>query len=330
MRELLRFQPLYQERVWGGRALESMFGRTLPPGAPIGESWEIVDRDEAHSVLESGPLGGQSLRAVLARHAADIMGPGWPAGAPFPILVKWLDCRERLSLQVHPPASIAAELKGEPKTENWYIAHTAPGAELIVGLRRGVTRAQFERAITDNTLEQCVHHFRVAAGDSILVHSGQVHAIDAGNLILEIQQNSDTTYRVYDWGRVGLDGLPRQLHIDESLRSIDWTDFEPATVRAAPTSGVIAECAAFRLRRVVLGPGERVHLRSGEQPRILSVVSGVVRAKSDGNGGTRSPFGQKLGRGENVLVPHAGAFTFAAEVTTIILLTENFVPNVAR
>jgi mannose-6-phosphate isomerase len=324
MRDLLRFQPLYQERVWGGRALESALGRALPAGAPIGESWEIVDRREAQSIVEGGPWAGQSLRRVLAQHSAAIMGPAWPAGKPFPMLVKWLDCRERLSLQVHPPAAVADELKGEPKTENWYIAHSVPGAELLVGLRRGVTRAQFEQAIADGTLEACVHHFNVAAGDSILVHSGQVHAIDAGNLILEIQQNSDTTYRVFDWGRAGLDGLPRPLHIAQSLRSIDWEDFEPAPVRAAPTSGVIADCAEFRIRRVVLGAGERVHLRAGEQPRLLSVVSGAVRASSDGNGGTRSPHGHKLARGDNALAPCAGAFTIAAETTAILLITENF------
>lgn len=323
MRELLRFHPLYQPRVWGGRSLETTLGRQLPPGEPIGESWEVVDRSEAQSVVDGGALAGQSLRSLLESHAADIMGPGWPARKPFPILVKWLDCRERLSLQVHPPAAIATELGGEPKTENWYIAHTAPGAELIVGLKRGVTREQFERAIAQNTLEKCVHRFRVATGDSILVHSGQVHAIDAGNLILEIQQNSDTTYRVYDWGRVGLDGQPRQLHVSQSLRSIDWDDFEPAPTRSAPTSGVIAECAEFRIRRCVLGMGERVHLRAGEQPRLVSVVSGSVRAGSEGTG-TRSPFGQKLGRGDNVLAPYAGAFTFAAESTTILLVTENF------
>jgi mannose-6-phosphate isomerase len=327
MRDLLRFQPLYQERVWGGRALESALGRTLPAGNAIGESWEIVDRTEAQSIVEGGALNGQSLRSVLLKHGADVMGPAWPAGKPFPVLVKWLDCRERLSLQVHPPAAVAAELKAEPKTENWYIAQTVPGAELIVGLKRGVTREQFERAITEQTLEQCVHHFRVAAGDSILVHSGQVHAIDAGNLILEIQQNSDTTYRVYDWGRVGLDGQPRQLHIAQSLRSIDWTDFEPAPLRAAPTSGVIADCAEFRIRRVVLGAGERVHVRAGEQPRLISVVSGTVRSAADGNG-TRSPFSQKLNRGDNVLAPFAGAFTFTAETTTILLVTENFVEGV--
>lgn len=324
MRELLRFQPLYRERVWGGRALDTALGRVLPAGDPIGESWEIVDRADAQSIVEGGTLNGQTLRNVLARHADDVMGPGWQGDRPFPILVKWLDCRERLSLQVHPPAGVAGELAGEPKTENWYIAETAPDAELIVGLKRGITREQFERAIGDDTLEGCVHRFSVAAGDSILVHSGQVHAIDAGNLILEIQQNSDTTYRVYDWGRVGLDGLPRQLHVAQSLRSIDWTDFEPAPVRAAPTSGVIADCAEFRIRRVVLGAGERTHLRAGEQPRILSVVSGALRAASETSGGTRSPFGQKLTRGENVVVPYAGAFTLSAETTTILLLTENF------
>jgi len=327
MRELLRLRPLYQQRVWGGRALESTLDRKLPPGVPIGESWEIVDRAEAQSVIEGGPLHGTTLRDAIARNAATIMGPKWPATKVFPILVKWLDCRERLSLQVHPPAAVAPELGGEAKTENWYIAHTKPDAELIVGLKRGVTREQFERAIGANTLEECVHHFRVAAGDSILVHSGQVHAIDAGNLILEIQQNSDTTYRVYDWGRVGLDGKPRQLHISESLRSIDWNDFEPSPVRAAPTSGVIADCPEFQIRRVVLGAGERLHLRANEQPRILSVVSGALRANSETGSGTKTPFGQKLNRGDNVLVPYAGAFTFAAEGMTILLVTEDFAPS---
>jgi mannose-6-phosphate isomerase len=304
--------------------LETTLGRKLPAGAPIGESWEIVDRPEAQSVVRGGALDGRTLRELLFSSAAQIMGPKWPADRPFPILVKWLDCRERLGLQVHPPAAIARSLGGEPKTENWYIAHTAPGAELLVGLRRGVTRAQFEKAIGESKLEECVHHFSVAAGDSILVHSGQVHAIDAGNLILEIQQNSDTTYRVYDWGRVGLNGKPRQMHVEQSLRSIDWNDFEPTPVRAAPTSGVIADCPEFQIRRVVLGAGERLHLRAGEQPRLLSVVSGSLLASTEQNGGTRSPIGSKLGRGENVLLPYAGAFTFVADTTAILLVTENF------
>lgn len=325
MREILRFEPIYQERVWGGRVLESTFARALPPNQPIGESWEIVDRPEAQSVVRAGNLKGTTLRKLIETRGAEVMGPGWPTERTFPILVKWLDCRERLSLQVHPPAAVAAELKGEPKTENWYIAHSTADACLLVGLKRGVTREQFERAITDNTLETCIHQFRVAAGDSILVHSGQVHAIDAGNLILEIQQNSDTTYRVYDWGRVGLDGKPRQLHIQQSLQSIQWDDFEPVPVRGAPTSGVIADCEEFTIRRVVLGAGERLSLGAGEQPRLVSLVSGSLRCGSAENGsGSRAPFGQTLAPGENVLLPFAGAFTFTAASTSILLLTENF------
>lgn len=327
MREILRFEPIYQERVWGGRALESAFGRTLPAASPIGESWEIVDRPEAQSVVRSGHFAGKTIRALIESNAAELMGPTWKASRAFPVLVKWLDCCERLSLQVHPPARVASELKGEPKTENWYIAHSTADAHLLVGLRRGVTREQFEKAITGGTLENCIHHFKVAAGDSILVHSGQVHAIDAGNVILEIQQNSDTTYRVYDWGRVGLDGRPRQLHIQQSLRSIQWDDFEPAPVRGAPTSGVIADCPEFRIRRVVLGAGERLSVKAGEQPRLVSVVSGSVRPTLENipSGRANTATNGLLQPGENVLLPYAGAFTFVAATTSILLITENFV-----
>jgi len=293
---LLRFAPLYQERVWGGRALASALGRTLPAGdRPIGESWELVDRPEAQSRVVGGPWAGQSLRAVIAADPAGVMGPGWAAARPFPILVKWLDCRERLSLQVHPPAAVAGELRGEPKTENWYLAECQPGAHLIVGLRRGVTREAF------------------AAGDSILVRSGQLHAIDGGNLILEIQQNSDTTYRVYDWGRVGLDGRPRQLHVEESLRSILWDDVEPTPRRAGPGSAVLADAPEFRLRRVALAPGESLRLAAGDQPRILSVVAGRLEGA-----------GEPLRRGDNLLAPYAGAFALTASEGATVLVTENF------
>jgi mannose-6-phosphate isomerase len=314
MHEIIHFEPLYQKRVWGGRGFESSLGRTLPGNDPIGESWEIVDRPEAQSVIRGGKFAGKTLRDVISSHPVEVMGATWPKKKLFPILVKWLDCQERLSLQVHPPAAIAPSLKGEPKTETWFIADTQPGASLIVGLKKGVTREQFEKAIADNTLEQCVHRFPVAEGDSILVHSGQVHAIDGGNLILEIQQNSDTTYRVYDWGRVGLDGKPRQLHVQESLASIKWDDFEPAPVRGAPTSGVIAECAEFRIRRVVLDRDEVLSFPAGEQPRILSVVTGEL------NG----PGKDHVRRGENALLPCAGGFTFKAAAPSLVLVTENF------
>ena len=323
MQAIFTFQSLYQKRIWGGRALESALGRTLPAGEPIGESWEIVDRPEAQSVVRDGPLAGHTLRALVAASSADLMGPRWPADRPFPILVKWLDCRERLSLQVHPPAAVAAELHGEPKTENWFVADATPDAHLIVGLKRGVTRARFEQALANGTLASCLHRFPVSAGDSILVESGRLHAIDAGNLILEIQQNSDTTYRVYDWGRVGLDGKPRQMHVAESLRSIRWEDFEPEPLRKAPGSAIIADCTEFRIRRVVLGQGEIVQVAAREQPRLLSVVSGTVEVEA-----SPRPAGPiaaaKLGRGDNGLLPFAASSMVRATAPAVLLVTENF------
>lgn len=317
MNEVLRFAPIYQDRVWGGRVLESALQRTLPREGPIGESWEVVDRPEAQSVCVGGALAGVSIRDALARHGEAIMGPGWPADRPFPILIKWLDCRERLSLQVHPPAEIAPAMGGEPKTENWFIAETSGDAGLIVGLKKGATRAAFAQALVDNTLESCVHRFPVQTGDSILVESGTVHAIDGGNLILEIQQNSDTTYRVYDWGRVGLDGSPRQLHIAESLASIDWDFFEPEAVKAQNEPAVIAESSEFAIRRQPLAAGESLAFAAGEQPRLISVVSGEVTVSGD------TPV--TLGKGDNALLPYAGSFEVSAAAgDALVLITENF------
>ncbi len=176
-----------------------------------------------------------------------------------------------------------------------------------------------------------MHHFPVAAGDSILVHSGQVHAIDAGNLILEIQQNSDTTYRVYDWGRAGRDGRPRQLHIAESLRSIQWDEFEPAPVRAAPTPGVIADCDEFRIRRVVLGAGERLDLAAGEQPRLLSVVSGCVVPPGPGDGPAGGAAALvRLGRERPPALRGRLHLCGGRDHGDLVLLTENFVREIPR
>jgi mannose-6-phosphate isomerase len=314
MQEFLRFAPLPQERVWGGRALESALGRDLPPGdRPFGESWEIVDRPEAQSVVVGGQFAGLTLRELMERHSAEIMGPRWPAGKAFPLLVKWLDCRERLSLQVHPPATVAKELGGEPKTENWFIAAAAPQAHLIVGLKPGVTRAQFEAAVAAGTAEACVNRFPVAAGDSVFVRSGTVHAIDGGNLILEIQQNSDTTYRVFDWGRVGLDGKPRQLHLAESLQSILWDAAPPRVVKGERKTAMLADAPEFQIRRVPLVAGETLRFAAGEQPRILSVVEGRLSSASG-----------ELLQGENAVVPIENEFIPKAVVNSSVLVTENF------
>lgn len=313
MTSFLNFKPIYQERVWGGRELESFLRRKLPGTAPIGESWELVDRAEAQSIVATGPWAGQSLRDLLARQAQEIMGPNWPKDRPFPILVKWLDCRDRLSVQVHPPASIAARLGGEPKTENWYFAQVEPGAAVYAGLRPGVTRGNFEAAIAAGTVDQCLERPAVRKGDSLLIHSGVMHAIDAGNVILEIQQNSDTTYRVYDWGRVGLDGKPRALHVRESLECLSANDAPaPRIVRAENSSGVLAQCREFTIRQVRLPAGDRLEFPPRQQPRILSVVEGSTDA------------GSTLKRGDNVLIPYAAHFTLVAPADMTLLITENF------
>lgn len=316
----LLFRPLYQKRVWGGRVLAPAFGRQLPTGAKIGESWEIVDRPGAQSVVARGPHAGRTLHDLLERDGAAIMGPAWPGGRPFPVLVKWLDCQDRLSLQVHPPADVADELGGEPKTENWYIARAEPHASLLVGLKRGATRAAFERALADSTLEPLVHRMPVQAGDSMFVPSGRLHAIDGGNLILEVQQNSDTTYRVYDWGRMGDDGKPRQLHVAQSIRCIDFNDFEPDVLRPpADVDVVLAECDEFRIRRCVRSGGGSLPVAAGAGPeaRLLHVVEGAVAVTT--------PAGvERFVAGDNVLLPADTLVGARTESGTTVLITDGF------
>jgi len=230
----LTFHPLLKERVWGGRNLERLYRKPLPGVVPIGESWEITDRPEGVSVVANGPLAGRTLRGLMERHATDLLGPASAPGGRFPLLIKILDAEEKLSLQVHPPARCAVALGGEPKTEMWYVAEGRPGAGLFAGLRRGTTRADFERKMKDSTVVDCFHRIEVRHGDAMFLPSGRVHALGAGNVIFEIQQNSDTTYRVFDWNRVGLDGQARALHVEQSLACIDFNDFEPGQFPGGP------------------------------------------------------------------------------------------------
>lgn len=246
------FEPLPMERVWGGRRLESLYGKALPHGAPIGESWEVVDRDDAQSVVHTGSLRGKTLNELWTKHRVEIFGEAYASHpAPrFPILIKLLDARERLSVQVHPPAAIAPSLGGEPKTEMWYFADTQPGASIYAGLKKGVTRGLFEKLLREGRVEEALHVVPVENGQSIFIPSGRLHAIGEGNVIVEVQQNSDTTYRVFDWNRTGLDGQPRKLHIEESLVSTDFADFEPDVSRV--DQGVLAECPYFQVEKIRL------------------------------------------------------------------------------
>lgn len=277
----LTFHPIFKERVWGGRTLEQLYRKPLPPKGPIGESWEISDRPGDASVIANGPFAGKDLHWLMENHERELLGDAKSANGHFPLLIKILDAQEKLSLQVHPPANKALELRGEPKTEAWFIADAAPGAELYVGLKRGVTRAEFERKIQRGDVAECFHRVPVSAGDTMFLPSGRVHAIGAGLVIFEIQQNSDTTYRVFDWNRVGLDGKPRELHVEQSLASINFSDFEPALVHER-----FIEEQKIRRRSLVKDPlfeieefradaGGRIAVKPGK-PGIVAAVNGTL------------------------------------------------------
>lgn len=269
--EPISFTPLYMERVWGGRELSDRLGRDLPGAQPIGEAWEIVDREEAQSVVADGPFEGKTLHELWARHRAEVFGPRHAqAGPRFPLLCKLLDARDRLSVQVHPPAGIAPRLGGEPKTEVWYFLACDPGSRIYAGLTEGTTRESFEAALQNGTVEKCLHVLPTRAGDSIFIPSGRLHAIGEGNLIVEIQQNSDTTYRVFDWNRKGLDGKPRDLHVGESIQSTDFADFAPGLEHVE--TGPVAECAHFRVEKRRLDKAET--LQKAEDFALVTITAG--------------------------------------------------------
>lgn len=283
----LVFEPIFMERIWGGRRLETLFGKHLPAGLRIGESWEIVDRPEAQSVVCNGAWRGTTLHELWTKHRQEVFGEIADTQR-FPILIKLLDAEEKLSLQVHPPAEVAAELGGEPKTEFWYIADALPAAELYVGMRRASSRHAFQEAIAAGKAEEHVHRVPVKTGDGMFLPSGRVHAIGAGNVIVEVQQNSDTTYRVFDWNRTDESGQPRTLHVEESLRCIDFDDCEPSLVDCDREA--LVSHALFRVERWGLEAPREVAPRG--EFAIVCCLSGRVKCS-----------GTTIGAGEFFLVP---------------------------
>jgi mannose-6-phosphate isomerase len=251
----LTFAPIFMERVWGGRRLESEFGKKLPPNTCIGESWEIVDRPEAQSIVASPPLKGKTLHELWKQNRHDIFGDV-PETPRFPLLIKLLDAQERLSLQVHPPEEVAAKLGGEPKTEFWYVATADPGAELFLGFHELIRRERFKRALDNGTVEDCVQKIRVKAGDAMFLPAGRLHAVGGGNLLVEIQQNSDTTYRVFDWNRTDADGTLRQLHVDQALQCIDFTDVGPHLIE--PKGEVLIKHELFEIEKWNLDSSRKI------------------------------------------------------------------------
>ena len=278
---MIRLVPLYMDRVWGGRELQTRYGRKLPKEElPYGESWEVVDRAGDQSVVRGGQFDGLTLHELWTGHRAEVFGSHAPEAPRFPLLIKILDARDTLSLQVHPPVSEAAALGGEPKTEMWVIAGAEPGACLYAGVNQGVTRESFASALADGTVASLVPQISVVQGDSIFIPSGRLHAIGAGLLIYEIQQNSDTTYRVFDWNRMGLDGKPRSLHVEESLRCIDFTDTAPSLATVG-SDGLLAACAYFTVHRRQAAAGAHKALGTAGDFLMPGILSGELTFDGD-------------------------------------------------
>jgi mannose-6-phosphate isomerase len=241
----LKFRPIYKQRIWGGRKLHEVFGKDLPPFEKIGESWELADLPQDKSVICNGELAGRTLRSALEQHPREIMGDAGFAG-PFPLLIKFLDCQDILSVQVHPDPQTCRRLgTGEPKTECWYIIAAELGAVIYKGLKKGITKEQFAQAIKKGMVAETLAKVAVAAGECHFLPAGTAHAIGPGLLIAEIQTPSDTTYRVFDWNRVDDAGRPRELHIEQALESIHFDisgDDLPVT-----TMGRLADCEYFKI-----------------------------------------------------------------------------------
>ena len=314
--ELLLFKPIYKERIWGGQNLSKRLGRKVPALKSIGESWEIVDRLEDQSLVASGTYSGQSLNGLLKTHGEAILGPKYIPEAPFPILVKWLDCKETLSIQVHPPKAIAKELGGQAKTENWYVLDSQGHAKIYLGLRQGVSHLALKEALEEEKIEPLLNSYKTKNGDSYLIESGTIHSIGGGNLILEIQENSDTTYRVYDWKRLGLNGSPRKLHIKESLKSIIINDKEIKSARFSNEISTLAECPLFRIKSYELnaksGP---LLLEENVSARLIHVVDGNIYDSI-------SKYTLRIG--DNALLPFDTRAKLSAVKNAKVLITDQF------
>jgi len=302
------FEPLAQERIWGGRNLEERFGRVLPEGKKIGETWELVDREEAQSMVRGS---GESLHAFwVSAEKKKLFGRKAPKTDRFPILIKLLDAQEKLSLQVHPPAEKAKALGGDPKTEMWFFLETQKGAEIYAGLKKGVGKKEFESALAEGKVADCFHRLPTEPGAAMFLPSGRVHAIGAGNVILEIQQNSDTTYRVYDWDRKDDAGKARALHAKEALESIQWEDHEPAFVQ--PRGERLLVCDHFKITRWWVAPGEvREVVPDVRSFRYLFVADGKVKEEASGEEWTK-------GAARLITADHGSVLLHGVEDSTLV------------
>jgi mannose-6-phosphate isomerase len=291
----LLLSPALHTRVWGGRKLETALHKTLPSAEPYGESWEMHDT----ATVASGEYAGRTLGDLLAEFGAALIGDASDPSEGFPLLLKFLDANQWLSVQVHPDDAIAAELEGEPrgKTEAWIVLAADPGAKLALGVAEGITTEGLSEAIRNGTVESAMRYVEVAPGDAVYLTAGTVHALGPGVLIYEIQQSSDQTYRLYDWGRMGLDGKPRPLHIEKSLKAAK-PDMQPTVTKLPQGDGKVFGGPYFETYIHRLQGGTSALDTGGRRFHVLTVTRGAVTIAAGG-------VSVSAGVGQSVLIPAA-------------------------
>lgn len=316
---LLHFREAYFERIWGGQELGETYGKQIPPGKHIGEAWLIADHQVHESEVDEGPLAGKSLRELIATDARAVLGgrADLTIHGRFPLLLKLLDATDILSVQVHPDDACAKALNERDvgKTEMWHVFQAEPGSELICGLDAQTTPERFSEAVRAGSVNALLTRFPVRDGTSVFVAAGTVHALGAGILLAEIQQNSDLTYRIYDWGRVQADGKPRPVHIDKALKAIHFDSAhrgkaDPLEYAYGDTRcTVLGACRYFAAELVqVRGAFERE--TRGESFHIILAKTGTICVRA-GASQRYLPPGETvltLGNQQRFVVEGEGAF----------------------
>lgn len=232
----LKFEPIIKEMLWGGSKLQTLLNKSCISNK-CGESWEISDVPGNSSVVANGFLAGNTLGEVLEIYMNDLVGDKvyGKYGDRFPLLIKYIDANDKLSVQVHPDDETAMkEHQGYGKTEMWYVMQAEPDSELIIGFEGQMNKETYLNYLKNNELEKILHYEKVQTGDVFFIPAGRVHAIGAGLLIAEIQQTSDITYRIYDWNRIDTNGKPRQLHTDLALKAVDFSPIENTKTKYIP------------------------------------------------------------------------------------------------
>ncbi len=275
---LLTFEPLFQRYLWGGRRLEAVLGKSLGPGDNYAESWEVVDHTDGKSVVAGGPHVGRTLGELVEEHNAALFGRHAPQKR-FPLLLKFLDANRTLSVQVHPNDAQGAKLDPPDlgKTEAWVVLAAEPGAKIYAGLRAGIGREELAAALEAGTCDACLHVIEPKVGDCVFIPAGTVHALGEGIVIAEIQQASNTTFRLFDWNRVDSDGQPRPLHIRQSLEVTDYSrgPVEPQTPEPTGDGAErLVACDKFVLERRSLAGDWRIP--NDDRFHILAVAEGAV------------------------------------------------------